>query len=132
MLGGITCDCLCALSLLVRAPVSRRCGFPFSVILMRAFFVRLFSFAFEVRCVHPHRVIFPVHFPSAVLPSTRCHLCFALPPCCLTNHQAMQGLSPQEFEGVLHPVFEEDEWKLILVGAALGAAVGVFQLFVLF
>lgn len=44
----------------------------------------------------------------------------------------MQGLSPAEFEGVLHPVFEEDEWKLILVGAALGAAVGVFQLYVLF
>ncbi|CAM9479727.1 unnamed protein product [Scytosiphon promiscuus] len=49
-----------------------------------------------------------------------------------TIRTAMQGLSPQEFEGVLHPVFEEDEWKLILVGAALGAAVGVFQLFVLF
>ncbi|CAM9310844.1 unnamed protein product [Ectocarpus fasciculatus] len=49
-----------------------------------------------------------------------------------TIRVAMQGLSPAEFEGVLHPVFEEDEWKLILVGAALGAAVGVFQLFVLF
>lgn len=48
------------------------------------------------------------------------------------NCQAMQGLSPAEFEGVLHPVFEEDEWKLILVGGALGAAVGVFQLYVLF
>ena len=46
--------------------------------------------------------------------------------------QAMQGLSPLEFEGVLHPVFEEDELKLILVGGTLGAAVGVFQLLVLF
>lgn len=46
--------------------------------------------------------------------------------------QAMQALSSAEFEGVLHPVFEEDEWKLILVGGALGAAVGVFQLYVLF
>lgn len=44
----------------------------------------------------------------------------------------MQGLTPLEFEGVLHPVFEEDELKLILVGGTLGAAVGVFQLLVLF
>ena len=43
-----------------------------------------------------------------------------------------QQLSYAEFEGVLHPVFEEDELKLILVGAALGTAVGVFQLFVMF
>jgi hypothetical protein len=33
---------------------------------------------------------------------------------------------------VLHPVFEEDELKLILVGALLGAGVGFFQLYVLF
>lgn len=46
--------------------------------------------------------------------------------------QAMISLSAREFEGVLHPVFEEDEVKLILVGGVLGAAVGVFQLFVLF
>ena len=43
-----------------------------------------------------------------------------------------QQLSFREFEGVLHPVFEEDELKLILVGAALGTAVGAFQLFVMF
>lgn len=44
----------------------------------------------------------------------------------------MRALSSEEFEGVLHPVFEEDELKLILVGGALGAAVGVFQLLVMF
>ena len=44
----------------------------------------------------------------------------------------MQGLSPAAFEGVLHPVFEEDELKLILVGMVLGLAVGVLQLFVMF
>jgi len=39
----------------------------------------------------------------------------------------MQELSSTEFEGVLHPVFEEDEFKLILVGGVLGMAVGIFQ-----
>ncbi|GMH62658.1 hypothetical protein TrRE_jg2563, partial [Triparma retinervis] len=46
--------------------------------------------------------------------------------------KAMRGLSSAEFEGVLHPVFEEDEFKLIVVGGVLGAAVGVVQLFALF
>ncbi|KAL3893437.1 MAG: hypothetical protein SGPRY_014236, partial [Prymnesium sp.] len=32
----------------------------------------------------------------------------------------MQGLSSLDFERVLHPVFEEDEFKLILVGGVLG------------
>ena len=49
-----------------------------------------------------------------------------------TLREAMQALSYADFEGVLHPVFEEDELKLILVGAVLGTAVGVFQLLVLF
>ena len=43
--------------------------------------------------------------------------------------QKMQRLPPAEFEGVLHPVFEADELKLILVGAALGAAAGFIQVF---
>ena len=49
-----------------------------------------------------------------------------------TLRTRMQALSPVEFEGFLHPVFQEDEWKLILVGAVLGAAAGVAQLFLLF
>lgn len=44
----------------------------------------------------------------------------------------LQGLSPEEFEGMLRPAFEQDEWILIAVGAALGFMVGVFQLVVLF
>lgn len=40
----------------------------------------------------------------------------------------LQELPPPEFEGMLRPAFQEDEWILILVGAALGAAVGVGQL----
>jgi len=39
----------------------------------------------------------------------------------------MQALPPAEFEGVLHPVFQEDELKLILVGAVLGVIVGFIQ-----
>ena len=41
--------------------------------------------------------------------------------------QKMQQLSGQEFEGVLHPVFQEDELTLILVGAFLGMVAGFAQ-----
>jgi len=46
--------------------------------------------------------------------------------------KAMKGLSSAEFEGVLHPVFQEDEAKLILIGGVLGMGVGFVQLFFLF
>ena len=49
-----------------------------------------------------------------------------------TLRTRMQELPPVEFEGFLHPVFQEDEWKLILVGAVLGAMAGFGQLFLLF
>jgi len=49
-----------------------------------------------------------------------------------TIAKAMRGLTSAEFEGVLHPVFEEDEFTLILVGGFLGLCVGVAQLFLLF
>ena len=44
----------------------------------------------------------------------------------------LQELPPDDFENMLRPAFQEDEWMLIAVGAALGMAVGFFQLFVLF
>ncbi|GBG28116.1 Sugar phosphate exchanger 3 [Hondaea fermentalgiana] len=44
----------------------------------------------------------------------------------------MQALPSAEFERVLHPVFEEDEFKLILVGTFLGALVGLAQMMVSF
>ncbi|MDC0662994.1 DUF445 family protein [Marinobacter sp. SS21] len=44
----------------------------------------------------------------------------------------LQSLKPDEFEAMLRPAFEQDEWILITVGAALGLAVGVFQLLVMF
>ena len=49
-----------------------------------------------------------------------------------TMREKMAGLSPEEFEGVLRPAFQEDEWILILVGAALGGLAGLGQLVFLF
>ena len=40
----------------------------------------------------------------------------------------LQELPPPEFESMLRPAFQEDEWILILVGAVLGAIVGIGQL----
>ena len=44
----------------------------------------------------------------------------------------MQHLPPREFVDFLRPVFQEDELKLILVGAVLGMGAGIGQLFILF
>ncbi|WJG08194.1 DUF445 family protein [Aliiglaciecola sp. LCG003] len=40
----------------------------------------------------------------------------------------MQLLTPEEFEGVLRPAYQADEWKLIVVGAILGMIAGFMQL----
>ncbi|MDX1693428.1 MAG: hypothetical protein R3208_06665 [Ketobacteraceae bacterium] len=44
----------------------------------------------------------------------------------------MESLSSEEFQGVLRPAFQEDEWKLIAVGALLGLGAGFAQLFFVF
>lgn len=44
----------------------------------------------------------------------------------------MQELTPIDFVGFLRPVFQEDELKLILIGAALGMAAGFAQLYFVF
>ena len=49
-----------------------------------------------------------------------------------TLRERMAALSSSEFEGVLHPAFEEDELLLIIVGGALGALAGTAQLLLLF
>ncbi len=49
-----------------------------------------------------------------------------------TLRDRMCALSPTEFEAFLRPVFQEDEAKLIAVGAFLGAIAGVCQLLLLF
>jgi uncharacterized membrane protein YheB (UPF0754 family) len=48
-----------------------------------------------------------------------------------TMADKMSKLSAQEFESVLMSAFQEDELLLILVGALLGAFVGLGQLFFL-
>ncbi len=46
--------------------------------------------------------------------------------------ERMGMLEPEEFEGVLRPAMQEDEWQLIAVGAFLGVCVGIFQYTVMF
>ncbi|NKF21192.1 DUF445 domain-containing protein [Solimonas marina] len=43
----------------------------------------------------------------------------------------MQQLSAEQFEGMLRPVFKEDEWILIAIGALLGFLVGELQVFLM-
>lgn len=42
---------------------------------------------------------------------------------------ALSQLSSKEFDGILHPVFKEDEPVLIALGGVLGAAVGILQVY---
>merc|ERR1719408_102815 len=43
----------------------------------------------------------------------------------------LSRLAPSRFEGMLHPVFQEDEWMVLLLGGVLGVAVGALQAFAL-
>eukprot|EP00971_Amphidinium_carterae_P237223 4708669-Amphidinium_carterae.1 len=43
------------------------------------------------------------------------------------NCEALQHMPPKDFENLLHPVFQEDEWILIVLGGILGFIVGVVQ-----
>lgn len=47
----------------------------------------------------------------------------------VTLRDKMRQLSYEDFEGLLHPVFQEDEWKLVLMGGILGFLIGLFQAF---
>lgn len=49
-----------------------------------------------------------------------------------TLSERLTALSPKEFEGLLRPAFEQDEWILITVGAVLGMLAGFAQLFFMF
>ena len=44
----------------------------------------------------------------------------------------MQAMSSEEFQDLLRPAFEEDEWILITLGGVLGLMAGFAQLFVMF
>ncbi len=41
--------------------------------------------------------------------------------------ERMEALSSEEFQDLLRPAFQEDEWILILVGGVLGAGAGLIQ-----
>ena len=43
----------------------------------------------------------------------------------------MSLLAPLQFEELLRPVFEEDEWKLIVLGGVLGVGIGFLQTYLL-
>ena len=42
------------------------------------------------------------------------------------------ALDAEEFGGVLRPVFQKDEWKLILAGGVIGSGIGALQVVLLF
>lgn len=45
--------------------------------------------------------------------------------------EKMSSLPSKDFEDLLHPVFQEDEWKLVLMGGVLGIIVGMMQWYAL-
>jgi hypothetical protein len=46
--------------------------------------------------------------------------------------QRMQSMPPDQFQDLLRPCFQEDETKLILIGAVLGFLAGLAQLILVF
>lgn len=48
-----------------------------------------------------------------------------------TLSSKMQELTAEQFEGLLRPAFQQDEWILITVGAVLGFMVGELQVFLM-
>lgn len=48
-----------------------------------------------------------------------------------TMSYRLSRLPPDQFEGMLHPVFQEDEWMVLLLGGVLGVTVGTLQAFAL-
>lgn len=55
---------------------------------------------------------------------------FISPPIfvCCKNENPINQMSTRTFEGVLHPVFQEEEFTLIIAGAILGAIAGFLQM----
>lgn len=49
----------------------------------------------------------------------------------VTLREKMKLLSSAQFENLLHPIFEEDEWKLVLMGGVLGLVIGLVQAFLI-
>lgn len=45
-----------------------------------------------------------------------------------TLETSVGNLPSKDFESLLHPVFQEDEWKLVLLGGVLGVLIGFVQI----
>lgn len=46
--------------------------------------------------------------------------------------ERMQAMTSEDFQNLLRPAFQEDEWKLIIVGGVLGLILGALQLIATF
>ena len=46
--------------------------------------------------------------------------------------ERMAGMAPEQFQGLLMPIFEEDQWILIVIGGILGFLAGLAQLVFMF
>lgn len=46
--------------------------------------------------------------------------------------EKVKKLSPEQFERMIRPIFEEDEWMMTIGGGVLGLGVGLFQFFIVF
>ena len=44
----------------------------------------------------------------------------------------LQELDSSEFSSVLRPVFQKDEWKLVLAGGVIGTGIGALQVIFIF
>ncbi|CAI5737126.1 unnamed protein product [Hyaloperonospora brassicae] len=49
----------------------------------------------------------------------------------VTLREKMKLLSFEQFESLLHPIFEEDEWKLVVMGGVLGVVIGIVQVYLI-
>ncbi len=48
-----------------------------------------------------------------------------------TLRDKLAELPSKDFENLLHPIFQEDEWKLVLMGGVLGVAIGLLQTYLI-
>merc|ERR1712070_379994 len=43
----------------------------------------------------------------------------------------LSRVPPEEFEQIMHPIFQDDEWILLVVGGVLGVIIGLLQAYVM-
>uniref|UniRef100_M4B4P7 Uncharacterized protein n=1 Tax=Hyaloperonospora arabidopsidis (strain Emoy2) TaxID=559515 RepID=M4B4P7_HYAAE len=49
----------------------------------------------------------------------------------VTLREKLKLLTFEQFESLLHPIFEEDEWKLVVMGGVLGVVIGIVQVYLI-